>query len=114
MEWFEPVVVGADGLDLHVELFAEEDGRIGYEIYSGGADEERVIHSQGCAVVEPAAGWSRAAEMNLRQAAVGTLLVQRAWQARERRRRDWAPSLWAAWVVLCGGGGVDAARSRRR
>ena len=52
--WLRPVVVGPDGLDLHVELFAEEDGKIGYEIYSGvagGNDEDRVIHSQGRAVV---------------------------------------------------------------
>ena len=52
--WLRPVVVGPDGLDLHVELFADDEGEIGYEIYSGavgGEDEERVIHSQGRAVV---------------------------------------------------------------
>ena len=51
--WLRPVVVGPDGLDLHIELF-EEDGGIDYQIYSevaGGDGEERVIHSQGRAVV---------------------------------------------------------------
>ena len=51
VEWLQPVVVGSDGLDLHVELFAEEDGKTGYEIYSGAAeaeDEARLIHSHGC------------------------------------------------------------------
>ena len=56
VDWLRPVVVEADGLDLHVELFAEDGDRIGYEIYSGAAgaeDRERVIHSQGWAVVGP-------------------------------------------------------------
>ena len=77
MEWLRPVVVGGGGLDLHVELFAEEDGKTGYEIYSGavgGADEGRVVHSQGWAVIEPLG----AAEPG----STGTLLLQRAWQAR--------------------------------
>jgi len=55
LAWLRPVVVGPEGLDLHIELFAAEDGSIDYEIYSGavrGGDEERVIHSQGRAVVE--------------------------------------------------------------
>jgi len=34
VDWSEPVVVGAGGLELHVELFAEDDGRTSYEIYS--------------------------------------------------------------------------------
>src|SRR5882762_5081273 len=55
--WLRPVVVGADGLELHVELFCDVEGEIGYEIYSGaagGGDAARVIHSRGRAV----AGWS--------------------------------------------------------
>ena len=40
VEWLCPVVVGSDGLELRVELFAEGDGRSGYEITSVGADGE--------------------------------------------------------------------------
>ncbi len=55
VEWLQPVVVGSEGLDLHVELFAEEDGKTGYEIYSGAAaadDEARLIHSHGWFAIE--------------------------------------------------------------
>ena len=50
VEWLQPVVVGSDGLDLHIELFTEENGKTSYEIYSGvaeGEDDARLIHSQG-------------------------------------------------------------------
>ena len=52
--WLRPVVVGAEGLELHVELLADDDGEIGYEIYSEAAAGEagdRVTHSQGRAVI---------------------------------------------------------------
>ena len=42
----------SSGLDLHVELFDEHDGKTSYEIYSGG-DEGRAIHCRGRAAVEP-------------------------------------------------------------
>ncbi|SEO31193.1 polyketide synthase dehydratase domain-containing protein, partial [Bradyrhizobium sp. OK095] len=49
--WLRPVVVGSDGIELHIELFAEEDGKLEYEIYS--ETEDRVIHSQGRVVLGP-------------------------------------------------------------
>ena len=52
--WLRPVVVGTEGLELHIELVADEEGRIDYEIYSGaagGGDDARVIYSQGRVVV---------------------------------------------------------------
>src|SRR5205085_4786547 len=50
VEWLRPVVVGPDGLDLHVELFEDDEGNTGYEILSGAVEVEdaaRVIHSHG-------------------------------------------------------------------
>ncbi|HEY8027484.1 MAG TPA: SDR family NAD(P)-dependent oxidoreductase, partial [Burkholderiaceae bacterium] len=45
--WSRPVVVGADGLDLHIALYPQERGVIGYEIYSDGGDGEPVVYGQG-------------------------------------------------------------------
>jgi acyl transferase domain-containing protein/acyl carrier protein/SAM-dependent methyltransferase len=102
VEWLRPVAVGADGLDLHVELFAGEDKKVGYEIYSGVAgseDEARVIHSQGWAVVEPT---GEPVEVSADASAAGTILVKRAWQPRAVQV-DAAPVHGQHWVMLCGG-----------
>ena len=65
VEWLSPVVVGPEGLDLHVELFAEDDGRTSYEIYSIGEAEESLIYSHGCVVADmgeaAAENWQAAA-----------------------------------------------------
>ena len=107
VEWLRPVVVGTEGLDLHVELFAEEAGRTGYEIYSGGEDEERVIHSQGWAVVEPLGAVAEVSAMSLlpmcccgnaagaagvAASAGGSRCGAVLWAALDRavRRREWA------------------------
>ena len=100
VEWLRPVVVGSAGLELHVELFADEDGRIGYEIYSGEAGSEdagRVIHSRGWAVVERVGERAEASA----DVSSGTLLVKRAWQRREVEA-DAAPAMEQHWIVLCG------------
>ena len=90
------MVVGAEGLDLHIELFAEEEGRTGYEISSAVAAEQRVIHSQGWMVAE-AGGAGIVAEEP-----AGTLLVRRRWEpgVAEAGR---VPSYGQHWVVLCAG-----------
>ncbi|HEX4621222.1 MAG TPA: SDR family oxidoreductase, partial [Myxococcaceae bacterium] len=48
--WVRPLVVSERAVDVEIELHAEDDGAIAYEIYSkeGG---ERVIHSQGRALL---------------------------------------------------------------
>ena len=54
--WLRPVLIGDEGIDLHIELVARDDGSIDYDIYSeaaGAGDEKRVIYSQGHAVVGP-------------------------------------------------------------
>ena len=100
VEWLVPVVVGAGGLELHVELFDEADGKTGYEICSGvaaGADEARVIHSQGWAVVERGGAVAEVCDVPC-----GTLLVKRAWQARPAEPEA-VPADRQHWIVLCGG-----------
>ena len=94
IEWLRPVVVGSEGLDLHVELFAEEEGRTGYEIYSAGEAGERVIHSEGWAVAEPSGVASDEPS--------GTLLMKRIWQPRMVEAAE-ARAYGQHWVLLCGG-----------
>ncbi|MDC8758415.1 amino acid adenylation domain-containing protein [Janthinobacterium fluminis] len=43
--WSRPVIVDDAPVDVHIGLYAEADGRIGYEVYSGEGD----VHSQGLA-----------------------------------------------------------------
>ncbi|WP_323045802.1 beta-ketoacyl synthase N-terminal-like domain-containing protein, partial [Paraburkholderia sp.] len=49
VNWMRPLVVN-EPLEVHVGLTQEEDGRTGYEIYSGEGDDA-VVYSQGCAQV---------------------------------------------------------------
>ena len=44
--WAEPLVVEQQGCEVNIALQAEEDGEIGFEIYSGKVNEEKV-HCQG-------------------------------------------------------------------
>ena len=84
VEWLCPVEVGADGLELRVELFAEGDGRSGYEITSLGADGTGVVHSQGIAVVARVVGSAGEGVFEERAVeGVGTLLARRDWRAGE-------------------------------
>ena len=84
VEWLCPVEVGADGLELRVELFAEGAGRSGYEITSIGADGAGVVHSQGIAVVATVVGSAGEGVFEERAVeGVGTLLARRDWRAGE-------------------------------
>uniref|UniRef100_UPI00224E9824 SDR family NAD(P)-dependent oxidoreductase n=1 Tax=Dyella silvatica TaxID=2992128 RepID=UPI00224E9824 len=47
--WVRPIVVDANGLTLHIALYPEASGEIGFEIYSEGEDGETVAYSQGSA-----------------------------------------------------------------
>ncbi len=51
--WSKPIVVVDQPIQIHIELYPEEDGDIAYEIYSKSEknDAEPVIHSQGIAVL---------------------------------------------------------------
>ncbi|RUL78905.1 non-ribosomal peptide synthetase [Dyella choica] len=49
--WVRPVVVDADGLDLHIALYPEETGELPFEIYSDGEDGEPMVYSHGTAAV---------------------------------------------------------------
>ncbi|WP_240717465.1 polyketide synthase dehydratase domain-containing protein, partial [Lactobacillus crispatus] len=57
--WLRPAVVGADGLVLHIDLFADDQKRITYEIYGGTpeneGDDDRIVYSQGHASLWPPA-----------------------------------------------------------
>ncbi|MET0333894.1 MAG: beta-ketoacyl synthase N-terminal-like domain-containing protein, partial [Rhizobacter sp.] len=49
-----PIVVGEEGLQVHIALQAEGEGTVGYEIYSEGATGEEQVHGQGRAVLTEA------------------------------------------------------------
>ncbi|MET0333841.1 MAG: SDR family NAD(P)-dependent oxidoreductase, partial [Rhizobacter sp.] len=49
-----PIVVGEEGLQVHIALQAEGEGTVGYEIYSEGATGEEQVHGQGRAVLSAA------------------------------------------------------------
>ncbi|HDR9511781.1 TPA: SDR family NAD(P)-dependent oxidoreductase, partial [Burkholderia cepacia] len=57
--WLRPLTVSAP-LEVHIGLTVEDDGRVGYEIYSNQADgsggDEAVVYSQGWAQVEAEEG----------------------------------------------------------
>jgi acyl transferase domain-containing protein len=44
--WAEPMTI-EPGRQLHVALFAQDDDRLGYEIYSAGDGLDEIIHCQG-------------------------------------------------------------------
>ncbi|WP_250634474.1 SDR family NAD(P)-dependent oxidoreductase, partial [Pinirhizobacter soli] len=47
--WMRPVVVGTDGIDLHVALELQDDGSIGFELYGDIEDGDIVRYSHGSA-----------------------------------------------------------------
>ncbi|MCX8131319.1 MAG: SDR family NAD(P)-dependent oxidoreductase, partial [Clostridia bacterium] len=56
--WAKPVVVETEPVNVHIGLYPEENGEIAYEIYSE-AGEEKVVHSQGSALLTGITGKSR-------------------------------------------------------
>jgi acyl transferase domain-containing protein/glutamate/tyrosine decarboxylase-like PLP-dependent enzyme/acyl carrier protein len=98
VEWLQPVSVGAEGLELHIELFADDGARTGYQIYSESEAGERVIHSLGSALAQPieeVAGRTDAKSS-------GTLLMQRTWESQPLEQAA-AQSYEQHLVLLCGG-----------
>src|SRR5262249_41626636 len=69
--WTRPIVVGARPVTVHIGLFPEESGEIGYEIYTAAegseAGEEIVIHSQGGALLSERGAAPRIDLKSLRQ-----------------------------------------------
>src|SRR6202012_6179130 len=47
IRWVRPVVVAAEGLDLHIALYPEEGDELSFEIYSDDEDGQAVVYSQG-------------------------------------------------------------------
>ncbi|WP_343997016.1 SDR family NAD(P)-dependent oxidoreductase, partial [Ideonella azotifigens] len=45
--WMRPVVVASEGLSLHIALDPEDDGALGFEIYSEDDEGEVRVYSQG-------------------------------------------------------------------
>ncbi|WPQ61781.1 SDR family NAD(P)-dependent oxidoreductase [Chitinophaga sancti] len=48
--WLRPVMAGPGGKEVHISVFEEDNGQIGYEIHSEDEAGEPVIHSQGTVV----------------------------------------------------------------
>jgi acyl transferase domain-containing protein/thioesterase domain-containing protein len=53
--WTSCMAMEDQSVDVHIELFPQSDGEIGYEIYteSENAGEASIVHSQGSAIVSP-------------------------------------------------------------
>ncbi|WP_343996904.1 SDR family NAD(P)-dependent oxidoreductase, partial [Ideonella azotifigens] len=47
--WQRPIAVGEGGLPVHVTLYPEANGELGFEIRGEGAGDEAVVYSQGMA-----------------------------------------------------------------
>ncbi|HSI47392.1 MAG TPA: SDR family NAD(P)-dependent oxidoreductase, partial [Ideonella sp.] len=54
--WTRPVVVGSEGLGLHIALDPEDDGTVSFEIYSEDGEGEVRVYSQGLAHLREQAG----------------------------------------------------------
>ena len=69
--WSRPIVVGDRPVSVHIGLFPEESGEIGYEVYTAAegseAGEEIVIHSQGRALLSERGAAPRIDLKSLRQ-----------------------------------------------
>ncbi|MBB6249453.1 beta-ketoacyl synthase N-terminal-like domain-containing protein, partial [Rhodanobacter sp. A1T4] len=77
--WVRPMVVGADGLTVHIALYPEETGEIGFEIYSEGDDGEALVYSQGVALVDREETLGASATYDL--AALREQCAQARWDA---------------------------------
>ena len=53
--WMRPVIVGAEGIHLHIALYPEETGALPFEIYSDAEDGEVVVYSRGTVIIAPSA-----------------------------------------------------------
>ncbi|WP_255298559.1 SDR family NAD(P)-dependent oxidoreductase [Brevibacillus dissolubilis] len=51
--WIRPIIQTNQPVDVHIGLYAEDNGEISYEVYSESADADsgQVVHSQGSAVL---------------------------------------------------------------
>jgi len=55
--WLRPLVVGQEPVEVHIGLFPEDGGEVGFEVYSRDT-EQKIVHCQGRAVLssQPAPG----------------------------------------------------------
>ncbi len=51
--WARPIAVGEEPLAVHIGIYPEENGNIGYDIYSVLADHSEISYSQGSARLIP-------------------------------------------------------------
>ena len=52
--WTQPIVMDGSVKEVHIGIFADNDGKIQFEIYSqSGDDEEKIVHSEGIAESKP-------------------------------------------------------------
>ncbi|ABQ27260.1 SDR family NAD(P)-dependent oxidoreductase [Geotalea uraniireducens] len=72
--WARPIIVNDRPVQVHIGLFPEDNGEIGYEVYSESPEAGTVVHSQGQAKLLPSSGKSTLDISALRAACnLGTL-----------------------------------------
>ncbi|MBB6249440.1 SDR family NAD(P)-dependent oxidoreductase, partial [Rhodanobacter sp. A1T4] len=114
--WVRPMVVGADGLTVHIALYPEEAGDIGFEIYSEGDDGEALVYSQGMVSTDTKETPDASLMHDLATLRPGvsveqihTLLLQPAWTPQSATTDGAEASVFAQHrVMLCGLDAVDA------
>ncbi|MBY0573448.1 MAG: polyketide synthase dehydratase domain-containing protein, partial [Undibacterium sp.] len=63
--WTRPVVVGAQGLEVHIALLPQAKDSIQYEIYSEDKEGAALIYSQGCVLVDLIDGGATPAQYDI-------------------------------------------------
>ncbi|PYS30179.1 MAG: hypothetical protein DMG11_06165, partial [Acidobacteria bacterium] len=51
--WLRPLVVGQEPVEVHIRLFPEDEGEVGFEVYSRSSrnTEQEIVHCQGRAIL---------------------------------------------------------------
>ena len=100
--WLRPIVVGADAVDVDVELLAAEDGGICFEIYSGSGDAQQ-LHSQGQVAVGPVAAGGSVVDLNaLRAQCTRSVSANECYDAFSKVGIDYGPAHRGLAALYCG------------
>ncbi|MCU7925176.1 MAG: SDR family NAD(P)-dependent oxidoreductase [Candidatus Thiodiazotropha sp. (ex Dulcina madagascariensis)] len=109
--WARPVVAGDTPVRVHVGVFEQESGEIGYEIYSeaDGGGAEPVVHSQGVAMLGKAGEAPRLDLQALRSACrVDRLTAETCYERFAAMGVDYGPAHRGLREVYVGEGEVVA------
>ncbi|UED76953.1 SDR family NAD(P)-dependent oxidoreductase [Brevibacillus sp. DP1.3A] len=111
--WTQPLAVGAEPVQAHIELYPEANGEIVFEIYSDSKEDQNqtaeIVHSQGSAVLcsipdIPSFELSVLQE----QCKISTLSAEQCYEAFKKMGVDYGPAHRGIDQILIGQGQVLA------